>query len=140
LFGAAGFGFVIGWLTYFSNRWRKGEVSFADLATLIGIIGGGAVLGLFPAASDLFGAYGIGLFLGFFSYFIFMLIFVNNSRPEFNWTWFLDGRSRKPDYNYFFPGGMQNPMEGRGMGVGQGSGQGGPPAPRNQPPGGEDVA
>jgi hypothetical protein len=38
----------------------------SDLATIIAVIGGGAVLALFPASSDLFGAYAIGLTGGFF--------------------------------------------------------------------------
>ena len=45
--GAFAFGLVIGWFTYFVNRYRK-EVALADVATIIGAIGGGAVLALFP--------------------------------------------------------------------------------------------
>ena len=62
--GAGGFGVIIGWYVYFINRYRKSEVQLSDLATLVGVLGGGAILALFPARSDLFGAYGIGLRLG----------------------------------------------------------------------------
>jgi hypothetical protein len=130
LLGAGGFGFIIGWLTYYSNRWRQGEVKFSDLATLIGIIGGGAVLGLFPQATDLFGAYGIGLFLGFFLYFLFMVGWVANS-DEHGWSWFLDGRSKQPPYDYFFPGGAKTPLGGS-MGSPDK-----PPAPPGAPIGGD---
>jgi hypothetical protein len=49
LLGACGFGALIGWLVYYTNRYRRGEVQFSDLVTLVGVIGGGAVLTLFPA-------------------------------------------------------------------------------------------
>lgn len=52
LYGAAGFGTVIGWYIYYINRHRREDVTATDLVTLIGIIGGTAVLALFPAQSD----------------------------------------------------------------------------------------
>ena len=94
IWGAAGFGAIIGWLVYYINRYRTGDVQFSDLATVIGIIGGGAILALFPAATDLFGGYGIGLFVGFFSYFIYLNVQVAISR-NFTVDWFLDGRSKR---------------------------------------------
>lgn len=94
LAGAAGFGALIGWYVYYINRYRKGSVQLGDLVTLLGIIGGGAVLAIFPARTDLFGAYGIGLFVGFFSYFITLCVMVRISR-KFNVDWFLDGRRKK---------------------------------------------
>ncbi len=94
IFGAVGFGIIIGWLVYYINRYRTGDVQFSDLATVIGIIGGGAVLALFPEGTDLFGGYGIGLFLGFFSYFLYLNVQVSNSK-NFTVDWFLDGRSKK---------------------------------------------
>ncbi len=51
--GALAFGVVIGWYTYFVNRHRA-EVKIADVASIIGAIGGGAVLALFPEQSRLF--------------------------------------------------------------------------------------
>ena len=102
LLGALGFGTIIGWYVYFINRYRKGTVEFSDLTTVIGILGGGAVLALFPASTDLFGAYGIGLFLGFFSYFAFLMLWVRIS-PNFGVDWFLDGRRRIPGPDEIIP-------------------------------------
>lgn len=92
--GAGGFGFLIGWNLYFVNRYRSGPVSLGDLSALVGTLGGTAVLALFPARSDLFGAYGIGLFAGFFSYLALLAVLVARSE-NFGVDWFLDGR-RKP--------------------------------------------
>jgi hypothetical protein len=94
LWGAAFFGALIGWYVYFINRYRTAEVQLSDLVTLLGVIGGGAVLTLFPAKSDLFGAYGIGLFSGFFSYFVVLWVMVGKS-PNFSVDWFLDGRRKQ---------------------------------------------
>jgi hypothetical protein len=102
LLGAGGFGAIIGWYVYYINRYRKGDVQFSDLTTLIGILGGGAILALFPAKTDLFGAYGIGLFAGFFGYFAFLMLWVRISK-NFTVDWFLDGRRRKPSSSYEIP-------------------------------------
>src|SRR5829696_1948002 len=48
LVGAAGFGALIGWYVYYINRYRKSDVQFSDLTTVIGILGGAAMLNLFP--------------------------------------------------------------------------------------------
>src|SRR5262245_3033498 len=45
--GAVGFGALIGWFVYYINRYRKGDVQFSDLTTVIAIIGGGVVVNLF---------------------------------------------------------------------------------------------
>lgn len=94
LLGAGGFGTLIGWYVYYINRYRKANVQLSDIAMLIGVLGGGTILTLFPASTDLFGAYGIGLFSGFFGYFIILNIFVRKSE-NFNVDWFLDGRRKK---------------------------------------------
>jgi hypothetical protein len=94
MIGAGAFGAVLGWYVYYVNRWRKDEVRLGDIVTLVGAIGGAAVLALFPAKSDLFGAYGIGLATGFFLYFIVLVIVVSKS-PGFTWAWFIDGRAPK---------------------------------------------
>ena len=102
LLGAGGFGAVIGWFLYYVNRYRRADVQLADLVTVIGAIGGGAILALFPARSSLFGAYGIGLFGGFFGYFATILVLVRRSQ-SFTIDWFLDGRRRKLREDEFVP-------------------------------------
>jgi hypothetical protein len=116
LLGAMGFGSLIGWFVYYINRYRKGDVQWSDLTTLIGILGGGAILALFPEQTDLFGAYGIGLFVGFFGYFSFLMLWVRIS-ANFNADWFLDGRRRKPGADFEIPAGTIStvaPMGERG--------------------------
>ena len=93
--GAFAFGLVIGWYVYYINRYRK-EVKIEDLTTVIGAVGGGAVLALFPAKSDLFACYGTGLATGFFLYFFILLAFALVS-PNFGIDFFLDGRRKLPD-------------------------------------------
>ncbi len=93
--GALAFGLVLGWNVYFVNRYRRGDISFGDLATLLGVVGGAAVLSLFPNNTDLFGAYGVGLGLGFFAYFLVLVGMVRIS-PNFDSDWFLDGRRKNP--------------------------------------------
>lgn len=95
LLGAGSFGFVMGWQLYFVNRYRGDGVSLADLGAVLAVIGGSAVLALFPAESDLFGAYGIGLVAGFLSYFLILAVLVARS-PDFSREWFLDGRRKTP--------------------------------------------
>lgn len=114
LLGAGGFGALVGWHVYFINRYRKAEVQITDLATLVGVLGGGAVLSLFPAGTDLFGAYGIGLFAGFLSYFLVLAVLVARSQ-NFTLDWFLDGRRAKLDDTAETSEGVaqtQRPMEG----------------------------
>jgi len=113
MLGAGGFGAVVGWYIYYINRYRTDRVQLSDIVTLIGAIGGAAILAIFPAKTDLFGAYGIGLAGGFFLYFCFLLMFVGASRPDFSWTWFLDGRKRDADGKIVVPepGKGPRPME-----------------------------
>jgi hypothetical protein len=107
--GAFGFGLVIGWFLYFVNRYRKDDVTFGDLTTVIGAVGGGAVTALFGAASaDLFGAYGIGLASGFFGYFLVLIILVAGSK-SFGAEYFLDGRRIGTDGVLFIPGEFRQP-------------------------------
>jgi hypothetical protein len=97
LIGAFCFGVLLGWYLYYINRYRKEDVKLNDLITLIGALGGATILVLFPAKSDLFGAYGIGLAIGFFGYFLVLIILVNKSiksTKNFDWDWFLDGRKK----------------------------------------------
>ncbi|MFH1982729.1 MAG: hypothetical protein ABIL58_12875 [Pseudomonadota bacterium] len=103
LVGAGAFGAIIGWYVYYVNRYRKGEVQFSDITTVIGVVGGASVLQLFGNDKTLFGAYGIGLFIGFFGYFTTLLIHVTRSE-NFNNDWFLDGRRKKPEGPWYVPG------------------------------------
>ncbi|WP_174826505.1 DUF2304 domain-containing protein [Rhizobium ruizarguesonis] len=93
--GALVFGLVLGWNVYFVNRYRRGDITLGDLATLLGVVGGAGVLSLFPNNTDLFGAYGVGLGVGFFAYFVILLAMVQWS-PNFDSDWFLDGRRKDP--------------------------------------------
>ena len=66
-FGAFCFGAVIGWVTYYKMRFSPSH-ALSDIAIIIGALGGAAVLALFPAGSELFAWYGVGLAVGFFVY------------------------------------------------------------------------
>jgi hypothetical protein len=108
LWGAALFGAVIGWYVYYVNRYRRADVQLSDIVTLIGAIGGAAILRLFNAGTDLFGAYGIGLAVGFFAYFLVLLILVlisSLTSGNFTFEWFLDGRRRDPQPPFSIPSG-----------------------------------
>jgi hypothetical protein len=114
LLGAGAFGALIGWYVYYINRYRKADVQLGDIVTLLGAIGGSAVLALFDKKTDLFGAYGIGLFVGFFGYFLMLLLFVLISwRKTGNFTleWFLDGRRKDPPQGWGYPGGGAGPPQ-----------------------------
>ena len=102
LLGAFAFGLIIGWRVYFTDRYRSGAVDFGDIATVIGIVGGGAILSLFQAGTDLFGAYGIGLAIGFFFYHLRLAALVKRS-PNFDDDFFLDGRRKKVAPDEFIP-------------------------------------
>lgn len=122
--GALGFGLIIGWYVYYINRYRKADVQFSDITTLVGAIGGGALLSLFDSEEGslsqiLFGYYGIGLAVGFFAYFIALIILVGMSKGAFNATWFLDGRRLDPPAGWAIPEGAKQtftPMQS-GMGT-----------------------
>jgi hypothetical protein len=107
--GALGFGLVLGWFLYFVNRYRRTDASFADLTTIIGAVGGGAITALFgPGASDLFGAYGVGLAIGFFAYFFVLVILVAISK-NFDSDYFLDGRRKLAAGDYVIPAQVKQP-------------------------------
>jgi hypothetical protein len=118
LIGAAAFGAIVGWYVYYINRYRTGGVEFTDLVTLVGVLGGASVLALFPSGTDLFGAYGIGLAIGFFGYFLVLLLLTYNS-PNFNSDWFLDGRRKKAEDPWVIP------SDARGTVVAMGGAPGG---------------
>jgi hypothetical protein len=113
LIGAGCFGLLVGWYVYYVNRHRRGDVQLTDVGALVGVIGGGAVLTLFPEQTDLFGAYGVGLAIGFFGYFSFLLYL--RRKAKFPWAWFLDGRRPKLEADQIgLEPGEHAPMEGGG--------------------------
>jgi len=67
LIGAVCFGVVMGWITYSTLR-RLERRALTDLTSIVGALGGAAVTALFPVKSGAFGAYCIGLAVGFFAY------------------------------------------------------------------------
>ena len=102
LIGAACFGAILGWYLYYVNRYRSGPVDFGDITSVLTTVGGAAVLALFPSGSDLFGAYGIGLAIGFFGYYLILNTMVARS-PNFDADFFLDGRRKRPVEPYYIP-------------------------------------
>ena len=71
--GAFCFGAAVGYITYRTLvRTEKSNVS--DIATVVGVVGGGAVTGLFdPQQGDTFGWYSIGLLTGIAAFFLLFL-------------------------------------------------------------------
>lgn len=108
LVGAAAFGVVLGWYVYYINRYRKGDFQLTDIGTLLGILGGAGIIRLFDPSTDLFGAYGIGLCLGFFAYLV-TLGFQVAASPNFDRDWFLDGRRKRPQEPYYIPDEIKSP-------------------------------
>jgi hypothetical protein len=109
LIGAFCFGALIGWYVYYVNRYRRGEIQFSDIATLVGVIGGASILVLFDPKTPLFGAYGVGLFVGFFGYLIVLVIMVRQS-ANFDVDFFLDGRRKRLADDETIPGDFQQPI------------------------------
>lgn len=109
LWGAGAFGAIIGWYVYYVNRYRKADVQLSDLVSVVGVLGGGAILAIFPARTDLFGAYGIGLFAGFFGYLFVLAILVAASK-NFDRDYFLDGRRKRLPDHYYIPAELQQPV------------------------------
>jgi hypothetical protein len=71
--GALLFGLAIGWISYRTLRLTAGANMLSDIATIIGAVGGAAVITLLKD-DVLFGWYGTGLAIGFFVYFAVGLI------------------------------------------------------------------
>lgn len=78
--GAVCFGVTVGYITY-RTLVRSDKTTVADLAAVIGAIGGGAVTGLFnPDQGDLFGWYSIGLISGVAVFFLVHLLLNGRER------------------------------------------------------------
>jgi hypothetical protein len=78
--GAAAFGLVVGWITYRTLRRREGGAQISDLSAVIAAIGGGAVTAFPFDDPDVFGAYAIGLAVGFFGYLAMASLLVRDKR------------------------------------------------------------
>ncbi len=65
IIGATSFGAVIGWMVNHVLQ-RAERVDIKWLASLIGVIGGGAVTAIFEKRGVFFGAYCVGLAIAFF--------------------------------------------------------------------------
>ena len=130
LIGAGCFGLILGWYLYFINRYRSGPVDFGDITSILTAIGGAGVLALFPSGSDLFGAYGVGLALGFFLYYAILSTMVARS-PNFDSDFFLDGRRKRPVEPFYIPEGFRQAVSSGMDATFQAGGQ------VNPPPGGQ---
>ena len=75
------FGLVIGFITYRTLR-RTASNGISDIASVIGAVGGGAILTLFPAGSEQFNAYAFGLAAGFFLYFGLAVLFGGEAKKD----------------------------------------------------------
>lgn len=71
--GTLVFGLAVGWISYRTLRVTAGANVLSDIATIIGAVGGAAVITLLKN-DVLFGWYGTGLAIGFFGYFAVGLI------------------------------------------------------------------
>ena len=65
--GAIFFGGAIGWIAYRTLRQRASAAALSDFVTMLGVLGGAAVIALFKS-DVLFGLYAVGLVIGFFAY------------------------------------------------------------------------
>ena len=61
------FGAVVGYIAWYAVLPGKKDVDLKTVSSFMGVVGGGAILALFPAKTDLFLGYCWGLGVGFFS-------------------------------------------------------------------------
>jgi uncharacterized membrane protein YeaQ/YmgE (transglycosylase-associated protein family) len=78
LIGSLCFGIVLGWVTYRTLR-RSQTNGLSDIATVLGALGGATVTALFRRDTGEFGAYCVGLLIGFFAY---LIIAVRKDAPD----------------------------------------------------------
>lgn len=95
--GACAFGVVMGWITY--RTLRHSEVKgLGDIATVLGTLGGAAVTTLFPIETGAFGAYCIGLAVGFFGYLGTAIYMAPKNGKKIEWLGSQQGTAdRSPD-------------------------------------------
>jgi len=75
--GPFSFGLVVGWVCYRTLRRKADGVGLGDIASVIGAVGGSAVVAVFKNAA--FDAYCIGLAVGFFVYLIVGALYVKQT-------------------------------------------------------------
>jgi hypothetical protein len=90
--GAGCFGLVVGWFTYFVMR-RSETKDIKDIGTLIGAIGGGAILDLYDKSGPLFGIYAIGLLAGAVLYLVVFWKLVGKDKMA---EWITSGKANAP--------------------------------------------
>ncbi len=79
--GAFFFGLLLGWVFYRTLRLNAGVSGVAEIASIIGVLGGAAVLALFKS-DVLFGWYATGLLIGFFAYFALDLLLYGKQQTQ----------------------------------------------------------
>ena len=79
--GALCFGLVIGWVTHRTLRRKNDPTTLSDISAVIAAVGGAAITALFKIG-EMFGAYCIGLAVGFFLYLIVSLILYGKDGVE----------------------------------------------------------
>jgi hypothetical protein len=77
--GISSIGFVFGYLLYYAVRHTK-EFNIDLLASAIGAVGGGVVIGLLGKTEGWIGPYGLGLLAGFLFYLFLSLILILNGK------------------------------------------------------------
>ncbi len=77
--GIFSIGFVFGYLLYYSVRHTK-EFSIELLASAIGAVGGGAVVGLLGGTPGWVGPYGLGLAAGFTFYLLLAVTLISTRK------------------------------------------------------------
>lgn len=117
--GAMGLGFVLGWMLYFVNRYRK-DVSISDLGTIVAALAGATVLGFIDVGEltkgAMVGAYGVGLFLGFLAYGYVLYRLVKSHPDQYDLVWFIDGRRKLFDESsYEVPSADGTPNRGHSL-------------------------
>jgi hypothetical protein len=84
--GALLFGAVVGWVTYRTLRRDGKHAHISDLAAILGAVGGTTVTSLFDYFSnkaDALGWYMIGLFIGFFFFYLLHILLAEEAANEF---------------------------------------------------------
>jgi hypothetical protein len=74
------FGLVVGWVTYRTLRRKADGVGIADIASVVGAVGGATIIAVFK--KEAFDSYCVGLAVGFFAYFVIGLVLGQNKDPN----------------------------------------------------------